>query len=384
MTDNSVKEMETRFAQEDGLQTELVREFQAPKGLIMPLRLQFNDLLNTMATIDQNKGKSAHENFQMVRAKVIALNSQIQEFSRQVKGLEPRFESLEKYATEMKTSKFAPLETLSRSSEAAAVQQSKNVSGISGLSGGPSVASGPSPASAAARASYSSANTPNSSVSTPSGAQGAAARKPKRSRAKKNSVSGSMPGSMPSGMSSGMPGSVPGTQPLQQMSLAPQQPQQQQHHQMPMPSANPGQILANMSPANMMSSPMNVISPMNTGLSGVMGSSFSSNSMMTSANKPQTAPQQRQAVPTPQQINMSNITPANILTMSMMDKNMNNPAIRSQPQQQPAQQPQPQQQQQPTPQPRTQTQQLPQVGSNDFTNLDLNNLDLSNLNMDFF
>lgn len=96
---------------------------------------------------------------------------------------------------------------------------------------------------------------------------------------------------------------------------------------------------------NMMSSPMNIMSPANN-----------VNMAYTGPTKPP-VPSHRHMPSSSQQMNMNGITPANILNMSMMEQ-ANQPHLTTAP----------------APQPPNQL---------DMNNLDLNNLDLSNLNMDF-
>lgn len=304
-----MEEMEDKLGSDSMYKDSVLQDIRKAKDSILPMRLRFNDLINTIASIDKTQGKSSQEKFTMIRAKVLELSTEIQSFCGEYHKLQPVFEAMQQYSKEGKTSKkFTPLETLRHVNEVTINTQSK-----------PPNATSPSNA----RLNKSNVNTPASNVPTPSAGGNVAVKKPRKPRQKKNSIPGAA--------------SIP----LQAS-----------------PPTNPPQILSNMSPMNMMSSPMSTMSPVN----GSMNLPYNGSASISTAPKPQSQPQ-RHIPSASQQLNMNNITPANILNMSMMEQN-------------PMQAPSSQQSQLSQPQHQS-------SNSLDLNSLDLNNIDLASLNMDF-
>lgn len=327
-----------KLESEDGYKDSVKQEIQSVQDSIQPMRLRFNELLNMLAIIDQETEVSNQEKFLSIRAKIVEFVSELQAFSSSYGRLQPLFDTIQQQPKGGKTSiKFTPLERLRHLSDASLGNQAKSASG------------GSPPAAAVAsvltttKQPKSSTNTPTSNAATPSATFNAAAKKPRKSRSKKNSLSTGLGGhpvataASPAAVAAAAaavstnPGVAMGSNPGIQQQFT--------------PSTNPTQILSSMSPMNMMSSPMNIMSPANN-----------VNMAYTGPTKPP-VPSHRHMPSSSQQMNMNGITPANILNMSMMEQ-ANQPHLTTAP----------------APQPPNQL---------DMNNLDLNNLDLSNLNMDF-
>ncbi|CUS22941.1 LAQU0S07e03686g1_1 [Lachancea quebecensis] len=327
-----------KLGTDDGYKDSVKQEIQSVQNSIQPMRLRFNELLNMLAIIDRETEVPNQEKFLSIRTKIVEFVSELQAFSSGYGKLQPLFDIMQQQGKNEKTStKFTPLERLRHLSDANLGNQAKSASG-----GSPSTATVLS-APPATKQTKSSTNTPTSNVATPSAAFNAATKKPRKSRSKKNSLSTGLGGhpvaAAASPVAVAAAAAAASTNAGVSMGSNPIIPQQFT------PSTNPTQILSSMSPMNMMSSPMNIMSPANN-----------TNMAYTGPAKPP-VPNHRHMPTSSQQMNMNGITPANILSMSMMEQ-------ANQPHQTTA----------PVPQPSNQL---------DMNNLDLNNLDLSNLNMDF-
>ncbi|CEP60498.1 Pgd1p LALA0_S01e12288g [Lachancea lanzarotensis] len=342
---HSVDKVFERLGSDDSYKDSVKQELQHVQDSILPMRLKFNELLSTLAAIDRKGESSSAETFNQIRTKLLEFISGVQQFSSDYGKLQPLFERLQEVSKSEDTIvNFVPLERLSRLNDASTT-----------ASGG-KISNGNSPSAnfvSTGKQAPSNAQTPLSNVPTPSSVDNAPAKKPRKPRAKKTA------------------GPSPSSIAPQQQQQQKQQPQQHQQPQPPQqhftPATNPSQILQSMSPMNMMSSPMNTISPMNN-------AAPISQIPFSAPSKPPMQQQQRHVQQTPQQqFNLDSITPANILHMSMSDHGNTPHAQQTNSQQQ-------QQQQQPQPQ---QQQQHLQSSNQDFSALDINNIDLSSLNMDF-
>lgn len=324
-----VTNLAERLTVEADYKNTVKQEIQKIQDSILPLRLRFNELLNLLATIDQKQDVSNQEIFTTIRLKVVEFFSEIQAFSGDYERLQPLFDVMEQLLKEDKSApKFSPLERLRHLSDVGHSNQLRGAGGASPATA-TSAASG---ASANTKQTKSGTNTPTSNVPTPSAALNAAAKKSRKPRPKKNSIPTNL--GAPTGLT---PATAAAT-------AAASTAMNSGANQQFTPSTNPAQIVSSMSPMNMMSSPMNIMSPVN-----------SNNSMNFAASVKQPIQNQRHVPTNSQQVNMNSITPANILNMSMMEQaNQATTAVPAHHKTQP-----------------------------DNNNLDLNNLDLSNLNMDF-
>ncbi|SCU93684.1 LADA_0G04390g1_1 [Lachancea dasiensis] len=324
-----------RLGSDHEFKNSIKQELQNVQNSILPMRLHFNELLNAMASIDAKQESSALERFTYVRTKLLEFMKDVDTLSSDYVRLQPLFDGLQQASKDDNISvKFSPLERLSNINDAALATAGRPQSGKRSNVNSPSALA----AASTTKSAVSSGNTPSSNLPTPSTTASAAAKKPRKPRTKKNS--GPSPSSMPSQPQ-------PPSQALQQAIHQQQPAQSMQHQKQFTPSTNPSQLLSGMSPMNIMSSPLNTMSPVN-----------GSNMSFPPGGKPSNMHSvQRHVQPSQPSFNSNSITPANILSMSMSDQS--NPAA-------------------------AYTQMNPQGSVNqDLGSLDLNNIDLSNLNMDF-
>ncbi|CCD24682.1 Pgd1p NDAI_0D03680 [Naumovozyma dairenensis CBS 421] len=326
---------------------------------ILPLRLVFNKLIQTMATLDTMPEKSQQEMFLSIRNQLLDLYTKIQEISTDFQHLQPLFGTIEEYSEKNNTKKFHMLETLKPIVEPAPAtakatkgdashSKKKSVAGTPGSVGNtpvgttPGSSTGTVAANVPANINANTTNTSTTSAASTTQTTSSTAKKPRKPRQNKKAAAKA--------------------QQQQQQQLLQQQQQQQIPKQqgiatnpmMNMNAMNATPMMNSVSPSNVMGTPLNNgISPMGA----VMAGGFYSQ------------PPGSQSQQFDQQMNngdhntnnnnfqnMNNITPANILSMNTVGDPQSRMASSSQ--------------------------QYPTNNNNNNT-LDLNNLDLSSLNMDF-
>ncbi|QLQ79819.1 hypothetical protein HG537_0C04680 [Torulaspora globosa] len=303
-------------------QEKVMNAIDKAQGSILPMRLQFNDFLQTMSSLDDLQDQTPLEKFTMIRNKVLDLTNRLQMISEDVGKLQPLFDTIPEYSERYGTKKFQPLETLKLTSQNSTIStpQTQNSGGSNPLT--------------SRKISKSSGGTPVSHTSTPLGstapstfpAAGKKPRKPRQSKkAQATAVAADTVKSQPSTVLSPTP-------PAHMINSA--------------PPANPMQMMNGVVPNTMMGSPMqSLMSPVGNTPNGY----GIPQQQMQSQQPPQqfNQPAVGNSVPPVQPLNMNSITPANILNMSMG----------ADPQQQPIQR-------------------------KNFDPLDFNNLDFGDLNMD--
>lgn len=292
------------------------------QGSILPMRLQFNDFLQTMSSLDDLQDQTPLEKFTMIRSKVLDLTNRLQMISEDVGKLQPLFDTIPEYSERYGTKKFQPLETLRITSQNSTIStpQTQN----SGTSNPP----------ASRKISKSSGGTPVSHASTPLGsvmpstfpAAGKKPRKPRQSK-KVQAVAAAAADTVKS-----QPSVLSPTPPAHMMTSAPP----------------PMQMMNSVVPNSMMGSPMqSLMSPVGNTPNGY-GLPQQQMQLPQSQQPPQQFNQPAVGNTAPPVQPLNSITPANILNMSLASD--------------------PQQQQ--------------PVQRKNFDPLDFNNLDFGDLNMD--
>lgn len=337
--DMKLEELETSLGTgKDEPRSRMDKAISEAQDSILPMRLQFNDFMQTMSNIDDLQNSTPIEKFSLIRGKVIDLTERLQAMSEDVGKLHPLFDTIPEYSEKYGTKKYQPLETLRfpPSNRAPSPPAPNNTS---------------AGASANKRVSRSNDGTPVSQTSTPVGLSApstfpAAAKKPRKPRQTKKVQSTAAAAAAAAVAATGnMKNQASPTPPAHMMNSV--------------PPSNPVQIANGVPPNSMMGSPMqSLMSP----LGNTPNYGFSQQPVQQQQqHQRQPTPQQHQQrqqynpatkpTPVPQSQSMNNITPANILSMSMVGD--------------PAQQ-----------------QQHHQQNKKEFDPLDFNNLDFGNLNMD--
>lgn len=366
--DIKLEELESKLATSDNDYKErIIGSIVETQDTILPMRLLFNDFVQTMSNADNLEAEDPKERFTLIRSKVLELSNKLQEVSDDFSKLQPLFETIPEYSVKYGNKKYQPLETLKSSSYSGIPTASNSTlnSNVNPTSNANAIGS----ATAVSKKSIKSNVSTPINVSTPgsltptSGAP--ATKKPRKPRQTKKTA--------PTGVNSknqSHPALLAGTPPTNGMGSTP-------NSSMP--------VAASLPTASMMNSPINsMISPLGSAPTAFNvppqpHSQPQSHSQAQQAlHQPLSQPQQQR----PQQqfnaplrnsgvaqphLNLNNITPANILSMSLTQDGHQQPQQQSQ-------------------QPQHQHQQPSQQGSNgtgkDFDPLDFNNFDLWNLNMD--
>lgn len=325
---------------------------------ILPLRLQFNDFIQTMSNIDSLQGKTPQEKFSEVRNKIVDLNNRLQAISEDFTKLQPLFDTIPEYSEKYGNKKCQPLETLKSASDNNIGTTSTTPIHVSGATG-PAANNMNYTSIISKKTSKSNDGTPVSHASTPSGSamptSVLAAKKPRKPRqTKKAQAAAAAVAAVTAGNTRNQHAAV----------LSPTPP----NNMINSTPANPVQMVSSVPPTSMTGTPINsMISPMGSAHNGFTLPQQQTQPQMSQNQRQQFRPTSRNNSATQSQLNLNNITPANILSMSMAADGQQQP---------------PQQQQQ---------QQNNNNSSNNYNNnnnnkefdpLDFNNLDFGNFNMD--
>lgn len=319
---------------------------------ILPLRLQFNDFIQTMSNIDSLQGIPAQEKFLEIRNKVVDLTNRLQAISEDFTKLQPLFDTIPEYSEKYGNKKCQPLETLKSASDINIGTTTTTPIHVSGNTG-PTANNMNYTSMVSKKTSKSNDGTPVSHASTPSGSaiptSVLAAKKPRKPRqTKKAQAAAAAIAAVTAGNTRNQHTAVPSpTPPNNMINSTP---------------ANPVQMVSSVPPTSMTGTPINsMISPMGSTHNGF--TLPQQQTQMPQNQRQQFRPTSRNNSATQSQLNLNNITPANILSMSMAADGQQ-------------QQPQLQQQQN-------------NNNSNNYNNnnkefdpLDFNNLDFGNFNMD--
>lgn len=284
-------------------QEKVLNAIDKAQGSILPMRLQFNDFLQTMSSLDDHPPM---EKFTLIRNKVLELTNRLQTISDDVGKLQPLFDTIPEYSERYGTKKFQPLETLKVSS---------HNSTISTPQAPVNVAANPPPSK---KLSKSNGGTPISHASTPLGSNGpstfpAAAKKPRKPRQSKKAQAAAAAAAAAASAAADSVKSQPSTV------LSPTPPA---HMMNSAPPANPMQMMSGVVPNAMMGTPMqSLMSPVGNGHNGF---GLPQQQMQQPQSQPPSQqfnqPSMSNSVPPAQPVqpvNMNNITPANILSMNM-------------------------------------------------------------------
>ena len=397
---SSLDKLEEKLALDDGSKETVIDAISEAQKSILLMRLQFNDFIQMMSTMEEKdvNSKATEEKFLLIRAKILELNQKIQELSTDVSKLHPLFNTIPEYSETHDNKKYQLLETLKAINISSTTSMSLNIGTPIPLSAaatptttGPSVnmsginnaAAGAIPATTVRR-NKSTAATPVSSNNTPIATGTASAtptsssasiastnKKPRKPRQPKKSSVTAKKQPAPSPLNTQVPiNTYPGNNISEYHNNGNIKPNYNPNVAVPQNAMNnPSQIMSNVSPTNMVNTPLN---NMMGSLNGVVNDF--SNMQPPNTMQIQIPPQQQQQQPQQQinmnmNMNMNNITPANILSMTLPV----DPQMQQLQNQKTQQRSAPQQQQQRT---------LSGLDTNDFDLLDLNNLDFGG-SMDF-
>ncbi|QLL32939.1 hypothetical protein HG536_0D04610 [Torulaspora globosa] len=280
-------------------QEKVISAIDKAQGSILPMRLQFNDFLQTMSSLDDLQDQTPLERFALIRNKVLDLTNRLQMISEDVGKLQPLFDTIPEYSERYGTKKFQPLETLKVTSQNSTIStpQTQN----SGASNPP----------ASKKISKSSGGTPVSHSSTPLGSAApstfpAAGKKPRKPRQSKKAQAAAAAAAAAVDTVKSQPSTV----------LSPTPPA---HMINSAPPANPMQMMNGVMPNTMTGSPMqSLMSPVGNTPNGY-GLPQQQMQLPQSQQQPQqfNQPTVGNSAPPVQPLNMNSITPANILNMSM-------------------------------------------------------------------
>ncbi|QLG73327.1 hypothetical protein HG535_0E04110 [Zygotorulaspora mrakii] len=331
-----LEELESKLVASDGdCRDKVMGSIDNTQKAILPMRLLFNDFIQSMSNVDNLGGENPKENFLLIRSKVLELSTRVQVVADDFNKLQPLFETISEYSTKHGDKKYQPLETLkSFSPNGGAITNNvlsgANVNGIAANINSTSVESSTKKYNRSNNGTPINASTPGSS--TPTSAV-PPAKKPRKPRQSKKAIAANSKNQT-------HPSAISGTPAANGMGSTP----------------NASMPVISVPPTNMMASP-----PLSAMMSPMAPANFAATPQSQAQSQPQQQPQQQpqsqaqlqaqtqsqvQVPPVPQSqqalsqaqqqrqqrqfspplrnnaasqshLNMNNITPANILNMSM-------------------------------------------------------------------
>ncbi|GAV55776.1 hypothetical protein ZYGR_0AY01690 [Zygosaccharomyces rouxii] len=105
-------ELESKLSSGDNSKESVMGAIDEAQGSILPMRLKFNDFLQTMSSIDKMQEVGPDEKFLLIRSKLLELTNSMQQVSEEFTKLQPLFDTVPEYAERYGNKRFLPLETL--------------------------------------------------------------------------------------------------------------------------------------------------------------------------------------------------------------------------------------------------------------------------------
>lgn len=289
----TLEELQDKLANNVNSKDILEKQINMVRDSVLSIRLLFNDLLQTLSLIDQYTDKTSQEKYIMIQKKLQGLYGNLKDLVNEFQKLKPLLDTMTIFS-ESSEQKFIPLETLNLASESVRPLASPSYKKNTNRSNAPTPGS--------------NVTTPSAAGSTNSGILAASQTKNHRKTRinNKRHSSGSAP--TPVVVGSTNP-AFPGAAPI---------------------------IVSGMSPMNMVTSPLNGISPGRTSQQPhhQVATPAATLSMQVTQQKQASLPLKGTPNNTPL-IPSVNLTPQSILNMSAFDvsnnqgmpMNMNNPNI---------------------------------------------------------
>ncbi|KAL3231143.1 Mediator of RNA polymerase II transcription subunit 3 [Nakaseomyces bracarensis] len=109
-------DLEVKLSEDDkdSCKSILHSRIKRAEDAILPLRLQFNDFTQIMASLDEEKMSSIsnEEKFQMIRSKVLGIAERLQSLSTEFEELQPLFATVNEYSEKYNNKNFQVLQIL--------------------------------------------------------------------------------------------------------------------------------------------------------------------------------------------------------------------------------------------------------------------------------